>query len=119
MTPVLNPQTRGERLYNESHIRTRNAIERLIGIWKRRFPIIAYGIRLKLETAMAIIPATAVLHNIAREMNEPEPPPPEDIDMNELNYLIETDNVPNIPEPVANNATNYIRTEIINYFANL
>ncbi|KAF5303565.1 hypothetical protein FQR65_LT08166 [Abscondita terminalis] len=30
-----------------------------------------------------------VLHNVAIEMNEPEPPPPERMDINELNYLIE------------------------------
>lgn len=41
VTPLLNLQTAAERLYNESHIRTRNIIERLFGIWKRRFPILA------------------------------------------------------------------------------
>lgn len=28
MTPLLTPTTRSEQLYNESHIRTRNVIER-------------------------------------------------------------------------------------------
>lgn len=28
MTPLLNPTTRSQQLYNESHIRTRNVIER-------------------------------------------------------------------------------------------
>ncbi|KAG5863175.1 hypothetical protein JTB14_018831 [Gonioctena quinquepunctata] len=50
MTPLANPVTPGENLYNDALIRTRNAIERVFGIWKRRFPVVAYGLRLKLET---------------------------------------------------------------------
>ncbi|KAJ3641434.1 hypothetical protein Zmor_027941 [Zophobas morio] len=67
LTPLLNPQTQGEQLYNEAHIRTRNIIERTFGVWKRRFPILAYGCRLKQNTVLAVIIACAVLHNIARE----------------------------------------------------
>nr|CAI5845980.1 unnamed protein product [Callosobruchus analis] len=43
-TPLVNPTTQAERL-TMSLIRTRNGIERMIGLWKRRFPVIAYGIR--------------------------------------------------------------------------
>ncbi|KAK9674919.1 DDE superfamily endonuclease [Popillia japonica] len=70
MTPLLNTQTAAENLYNESLIRSRNVVERQYGVWKRRFPILSMGIRLHLETAMDVIVATAVLHNIAVEMNE-------------------------------------------------
>ncbi|KAJ8974150.1 hypothetical protein NQ317_003087 [Molorchus minor] len=73
LTPVADPQTQPQQLYNEAHIRTRNSIERLIGVWKRRFPVLACDCRLKLETTLAVIPATAVLHNIAIQMNEGEP----------------------------------------------
>lgn len=83
-TPLLNPNGRAQELYNESLIRTRNSVERAIGLWKRRFPIMAYGARLKLRTVKTIIIATAVLHNIAIDMNEPEPPLPEEINANEL-----------------------------------
>ncbi|KYN50458.1 hypothetical protein ALC57_00095, partial [Trachymyrmex cornetzi] len=61
-------------LYNESHIRTRNIIERLFGIWKRRFPVLALGLRLQLNSVMAVIVATAVLHNVARQNGDEEPP---------------------------------------------
>ncbi|ERL84661.1 hypothetical protein D910_02088, partial [Dendroctonus ponderosae] len=74
ITPLGNPVTAGEQLFNESQIRTRNPIERTFGIWKRRFPILSFGIRLKLEKVEAIVVATAVLHNIAKMANEEMPP---------------------------------------------
>ncbi|ENN83248.1 hypothetical protein YQE_00393, partial [Dendroctonus ponderosae] len=89
LTPLRNPNNREQNLYNEALIRTRVTIERAIGVWKRRFPILAYGSRLKVETTLYIITATAVLHNIAREMNEPEPPQGDEISINELDYLID------------------------------
>ncbi|KAJ8915705.1 hypothetical protein NQ315_000639 [Exocentrus adspersus] len=83
---ILNPLRPEENRYNEAHIRTRNIIERTFGIWKRQFLALAYDLRCKLNTSLIIIVATAVLHNIARAMNENIPP--ENIDMEELNYLI-------------------------------
>lgn len=97
LTPLGNPRNRAQTLYNESLIRTRNTVERSIGIWKRRFPVLAYGLRLKLETTLAIIPATAVLHNLAKDMHEPNPPQPFDIDEVELNYLINMGEMQDIP----------------------
>ncbi|KAJ8973882.1 hypothetical protein NQ317_019295, partial [Molorchus minor] len=73
LTPLLHPQNEAEIRYNESQIRTRNPIERCIGVWKGRFPVLALGIRLNLETAQEIIVATAILHNLAIIENEPEP----------------------------------------------
>lgn len=35
------------RHYNQLLISTRNTVERQYGVWKRRFPILAYGIRLR------------------------------------------------------------------------
>ncbi|XP_045506108.1 putative nuclease HARBI1 [Colias croceus] len=49
LTPLLNPNTPSEQRYNEAHIKTRNTIERCIGVWKRRFPILFLKMRLKLE----------------------------------------------------------------------
>ncbi|KAK9738190.1 DDE superfamily endonuclease [Popillia japonica] len=74
MTPLGNPRTQAEQLYNESQIRTRNPIERTFGIWKRRFPVLALGIRSKLCKVEAIVVATAVLHNMAILLNEDQPP---------------------------------------------
>lgn len=73
LTPLRNPQNAGEDLYNEAQIRTRNAVERSYGIWKRRFPILSMGIRVDLSKVESIIVATAVLHNIATFFSVAEP----------------------------------------------
>lgn len=93
-------------------------VERVIGIWKMRFPVLAYGTRIrKMDTIMTVIVATAVLHNIARQMNEPEPPEP-DVD---LGPLIEMGQIANNFNQAQENITaETIRDGIINnYFANL
>lgn len=92
MTPLLQTHNHPEELYNESQIRTRNVIERAFGIWKRRFPILATGIRLSITTAQAIVVATAVLHNVARQMHNPEPPV--DFDIIELIDALENNENP-------------------------
>jgi len=43
MTPSRTTETRAQKLYNESLIRTRNTIERVFGIWKSQFPVLALG----------------------------------------------------------------------------
>lgn len=74
LTPLLHPTTAAENCYNSAHIRTRNIVERVFGVWKRRFPVLSLGMRIKIRTVQDIIVATAVLHNIARNKNEEEPP---------------------------------------------
>lgn len=70
LTPLLNPTTAAEENYNESHIKTRNVVERLFGVYKKRFPALAFGLRTKVETVLQIIVATAVLHNIANNLRD-------------------------------------------------
>lgn len=67
LTPYLNPTTIEEKRYNIAHSKTRCIIERLFGVWKRRFPCLQMGLRTQLETTMAIIVACAICHNIATE----------------------------------------------------
>ncbi|XP_041981468.1 putative nuclease HARBI1 [Aricia agestis] len=77
LTPLLNPRTAAEVAYNRSQISTRNPVERLFGVLKRRFPCLQNGLGLKLENIPPIIVACAVLHNIAiyrqDELTEEEP----------------------------------------------
>lgn len=109
LIPVQEPRTRGENLYNESHIRTRNIVERQYGIWKRRFQVLRLEIRLKLETTLAVIVATAVLHNVALSNNDPDPP-------NDNDEINDDEHNPEIPEGDGL----AIRAHLINnYFANL
>ncbi|XP_066590579.1 putative nuclease HARBI1 [Prorops nasuta] len=70
LTPVLNPVTDNENRYNTAHIKTRNTVERLFGVWKRRFSCLHSGLRTKLITSAATIAACAVLHNISIRYNQ-------------------------------------------------
>ena len=73
-TPFLRCNTQIQALYNESQIRTRNVVERSYGVWKRRFPVLSMGLRVNISTVQLIIVACAVLHNIAIDAKETEPP---------------------------------------------
>lgn len=61
---MLNPVTEAEQRYNRSHIRTRNSVERLFGMWKNKFRCLFNGLQLSLDTTKAAIVASAELHNI-------------------------------------------------------
>ena len=65
LTPYANPRAPHEEKFNQAHIRTRNCVERMFGILKRRFSILATPLRTKLALRSDVIVATVVLHNIA------------------------------------------------------
>lgn len=65
LTPLINPDGPHEEAYNKSHIKTRNTIEKALGVLKRRFRYLDTTMRTNLDTTKAIIVASAVLHNIA------------------------------------------------------
>jgi Plant transposon protein. len=94
LTPLLHTNTPGENLYNESQIRTRNCVERQYGVWKRRFPCLSVGMRLGLEKVKIVIVATAVLHNIAIDRNEADPPNYEG-NINNVDFVNDYDNFDN------------------------
>lgn len=70
--------------YQAGIIRTRNVVERQYGVWKRRFPVLAYGLRLKMQTIMKIITACAIMHNIAIDAREGLPPGDIDIEEDDM-----------------------------------
>lgn len=116
ITPLLNPMTQAETLFNESQIRTRNPIERSYGVWKRRFPILSLGINIKsLNTVQAIIVATAVLHNIARQFGDNEPKV-----TNELEHLINLSIVdPQLGHVNEGGNRSIHRKRFLNYFSTM
>nr|XP_037290671.1 putative nuclease HARBI1 isoform X2 [Rhipicephalus microplus] len=73
MTPLKNPQTRAEKRYNKSQIKTRNSVERTFGVWKRRFACLRVKLLTDTDRSAAIITACAVLHNIACLRRDPCP----------------------------------------------
>lgn len=113
LTPLRNPAGHAEHQYNESHTHTRSIVEQTISVWKRRFPVLSYGLRCKIQNTLAIIVATAVLHNIAKINNDI--PLPHDIHQEGLEHIIQEAQV-NQHQTVNYN----FRTAIINnYFSNL
>lgn len=73
MTPIRNPTSEAQERYNVSHVRTRNAVERCIGVWKGRWRAICKARKLPFtpQKCCRVIIATAVLHNIARSAGLP------------------------------------------------
>ncbi|XP_066596923.1 putative nuclease HARBI1 [Prorops nasuta] len=69
ITPLANPTTPAEVLFNEAHIRTRCMVERCFGSWGRMFPVSSgkYGTRFQTpERTINVILASAILYNITR-----------------------------------------------------
>lgn len=116
ITPLGHPDNPAEQLFNESQIRTRNPIERCFGVWKRRFPILALGIRLQVEKVESVVVASAVLHNIACIMKDAALPVNGEIEA-AINFV---NNVNNINIRQNGGVNNSVRYALIhNYFANL
>lgn len=123
MTFVGNPQTvldpafgitsQAINTYNDSFIRTRNTIERSYGVWKRRFPVLAKGINVKISSSQSIIVATAVLHNIACNFRERTPRITPEVES-----LIQITRFNNSGDNIRRNVDNNLRKHIIRYFNN-
>jgi hypothetical protein len=61
--PGLRPQNYKE-LFNYRHAQLRNVIERVNGIWKRRFRVFAKKLEFELETVNMLVYVTVCLHNL-------------------------------------------------------
>lgn len=79
MTPFRNPTSPAEVNYNKLFKKERVIIERCFGQLKRRFPILQYVCRVKLENVPKIIVTCVVLHNIAKTLGDRDFEPAEEI----------------------------------------
>ena len=69
MTPFRpdDVSTAGQAKYQKAHTKTRNTIERALGLWKTRFrclDVSGGSLQFKPSNCCTIITATAVLHNM-------------------------------------------------------
>nr|CAI5869962.1 unnamed protein product [Callosobruchus analis] len=71
MTPYRNLVTREETAFNTPFTKERVIIERCFGQLKRRYPILQYMVRVKLDSVVSVIISCAVLHNISKYLNGP------------------------------------------------
>lgn len=74
MIPYPHPPNSAIRgRFNKALCSARGTIERSIGVCKRRFPCLHFGLRTALDTSKVIIVACAVLHNLAIDLREDVP----------------------------------------------
>ncbi|KAI4465063.1 hypothetical protein MML48_3g00003819 [Holotrichia oblita] len=71
MTPYKNPNIITEKLYNRIHTTDRIIIERCFGQLKSRFPMLANTIGLKLNCIPVYITSCFILHNVAKNVHDP------------------------------------------------
>ena len=62
---IYSPQTPQE-LYNLRHSSLRNAIERIFGVLKKRFPILKNQLEFPYNVQVRLVKALCCLHNIIR-----------------------------------------------------
>uniref|UniRef100_A0A336MB16 CSON012463 protein n=1 Tax=Culicoides sonorensis TaxID=179676 RepID=A0A336MB16_CULSO len=109
LTPLTAPSTPGERAYQRAHISMRNGVERLFGVAKRRFPSLAFGLQINVNTSLSVIVACFILHNVAIINNDA---------VNDFEIIDEELPVQEVHENVIQNidARNHV---IHTYFANI
>lgn len=71
ITPFKPPRDAVQRAFNLTHARERVIVERIFGQLKQRFPIVGNCVRVALDRVPKVIVTCAVLHNVAKHLNDP------------------------------------------------
>jgi hypothetical protein len=71
ITPFKPAGNAAQRHFNLIHARERVIVERVFGQIKRRFPIVGNCVRVSLRRVPKVIVTCAVLHNVAKHLNDP------------------------------------------------
>ncbi len=72
LSPFQQPRTEAERNFNHRFCSIRVKIEQAFGQVKRRFPGLHQGLRVCPEKCVQTIIACMILHNIAKDRNQPD-----------------------------------------------
>lgn len=72
-----------KELYNLRHASARNVVERIFGVFKKRFQIFKSAPAWSISTQTKLIHALAVVHNIIRIYDPMDKPQPDDTDEND------------------------------------
>lgn len=64
MTPILQPSSDPERKYNAAQIKSRNCVERCIGVLKGRWRCLQRNLKYSPEKVSDMVLVCAALHNI-------------------------------------------------------
>lgn len=115
LTPIKEPMSLKENLYNAAHIKTSSVTKRAFLLLKRRFPVLTFSMLLSLTKAQHICVMVTILHNIAIDLNESEPPPLSDA---MERAILEANDVPNEIEEHENKPTEVL-PKLLKYFENL
>lgn len=92
-------------------------MERQYGVLKRRFPVLAVGIRLKLTTAVNVILACCILHNICILRKERDPV--DEGTIPNLEQLIHDGQIPSVPVTVTDPSYGFQRNLMTQYFGSI
>ena len=83
LTPYLTPNTPAVILFNKCHKSTRVRVEIAFGQLKRRFALMNFGLRLKIERCSGAILTACILHNLSKRFKDQIPDDNFDIEQNE------------------------------------
>jgi hypothetical protein len=78
ITSLFDRPQNYKELFNYRHAQLRNHIERIFGMFKRRFRVLMLAPEYSLETQARLVPALAVLHNIIRIIDPDDLPEDDD-----------------------------------------